>query len=304
MKRARHITRWLATSVAVIALSLSCMAQRYADQPSVARAQAPSHPAGESRTPRPGSAARTSAPRRGLAAATQGFTPRRARTGAAERPALSFPARRATAAAATTAEIFREPSAPGTATRSAVDGPHGEPQDHMERLDAGAAAACPAGSPADNGAPARAAAHGEKRDPRFASHASCAARTGHRFGSLQGHVLASGTRNPARSYPFAAGTGRGWRGTGAAAIAFSVLTFCVAAQAKHHCFGVWNVHFSQRTREMGHPRFCGAASVKPSLSTVWDAIPSAERGRYFWITSAAYSWLQTARSLGARRAGA
>jgi hypothetical protein len=44
LKRARHITRWVATSVAVIALSLSCLAQRYADRPSVARAQAPSHP--------------------------------------------------------------------------------------------------------------------------------------------------------------------------------------------------------------------------------------------------------------------
>ena len=46
MKRARHITRWLATSVAVVALSLSCLAQRYSYQPSAARAQAPSHPAG------------------------------------------------------------------------------------------------------------------------------------------------------------------------------------------------------------------------------------------------------------------
>jgi hypothetical protein len=45
LKRARHITRWLATSVAVIALSLSCLAQRYSYQPSAARAQAPSHPA-------------------------------------------------------------------------------------------------------------------------------------------------------------------------------------------------------------------------------------------------------------------
>ena len=44
MKRARHITRWLATSVAVIALSLSCLAQRNSYQPSAARVQAPSHP--------------------------------------------------------------------------------------------------------------------------------------------------------------------------------------------------------------------------------------------------------------------
>lgn len=44
MKRGRHITRWLATSVAVVALSLSCLAQRYSYHPSVA--QAPSHPAG------------------------------------------------------------------------------------------------------------------------------------------------------------------------------------------------------------------------------------------------------------------
>ncbi|MFZ0956209.1 MAG: DUF3106 domain-containing protein [Candidatus Sulfotelmatobacter sp.] len=45
MKRARHITRWLATSVAVIALSLPSLAQRHAYHPYAARAQGPSHSA-------------------------------------------------------------------------------------------------------------------------------------------------------------------------------------------------------------------------------------------------------------------
>lgn len=40
MRRAKDITRWLATGVAVIALSLPCVAQRYAYHPSAGRAQA------------------------------------------------------------------------------------------------------------------------------------------------------------------------------------------------------------------------------------------------------------------------
>jgi hypothetical protein len=45
LRRGKNITRWLATSVAVIVLSLPCLAQRYAYHPSAVRAQASSHPA-------------------------------------------------------------------------------------------------------------------------------------------------------------------------------------------------------------------------------------------------------------------
>lgn len=95
----------------------------------------------KSRASQPGSASPTSGPCRGLAAAAQGLASQRARAGAAERPSLSFPAGGTAAAVATTAQIFRESSAPGTATRAAVDGPHGEPQVHVAAPDAGAAAA-------------------------------------------------------------------------------------------------------------------------------------------------------------------
>src|SRR5580700_5304279 len=98
-------------------------------------------PRGESRTSQPGSASPTSGPCRGLAAAAQGFASQRARAGAAERPSLSFPAGGTAAAVATTTQVFRESSAPGTAARAAADGPHGEPQVHVAAPDAGAAAA-------------------------------------------------------------------------------------------------------------------------------------------------------------------
>jgi phage-related protein len=45
LRLAKDITRWLATGVAVIAVSLPCVAQRYAYHPSAARAQASSHSA-------------------------------------------------------------------------------------------------------------------------------------------------------------------------------------------------------------------------------------------------------------------
>jgi hypothetical protein len=95
----------------------------------------------KSRASQPSRASPTSGPCRGLAAAAQGFASQRARAGAAERPSLSFPAGGTAAAVATTTQIFRESSAPGTATRAAVDGPHGEPQVHVAAPDARAAAA-------------------------------------------------------------------------------------------------------------------------------------------------------------------
>jgi hypothetical protein len=48
-------------------------------------------------------------------------------------------------------------------------------------------------------------------------------------------------------------------------------------------FGVWNAHFSQRTREMGHPRFRPAARVK-SYSFRQSGMPTLYKERTGWGT--------------------
>jgi len=215
-------------------------------------------PRREPRAPRPGIASPASGPCRGLAAAAQGFTSQRARTGAAERPSFSFPAARAAAAAATAIEIFRESSAPGAATRFAVDGPHGKPQVHVAAPDAGTAAASAADSQPDDAIAARPAARGEKCDPRSASHASRAARPGHRFGSLPKHVLAPGTRNPARSYALAAGA-CGWNGAGAAGVAALSFQRARGSTGKRDWLRRLEYPLLAKNARNGHPHSCRVA---------------------------------------------
>lgn len=167
--------------------------------------------------PRAAGTSPTSASCRRLAAAIQRPATWRARPGTAERRSFPLTAAHPTAATAATTEIFFESSAAATGTHPAPDRARGK----MGRTDAGAEAARTAGSPPDADASSRPAAHGEKRDPRSASHASRAARAGHRFGSFQKQLLASGTGNPARRYPVTAGACGRWRGTVAAGVTAS-----------------------------------------------------------------------------------
>ena len=168
-------------------------------------------------TPHAPGASPTSAPCRRLAAAIQRPATWRARPGAAERRSFPLTAGFTAAAPAAAAEILFEPSTAAAGPCTAPDRARGK----MGRPDAGAEAARTAGSPADADASSRPAAHGEKRDPRPASYASRAARAGHRFGSLPKQLLASGTGNPARCNPSAAGACGRRRGTGTAGVAAS-----------------------------------------------------------------------------------
>jgi hypothetical protein len=143
----------------------------------------------------------TSAPCRRLAAAIQRPASWRARPRAAERRSFPLTAAHPTAATAATTEIFLESSAAAAGTHPAPAEPRGD----MGTADAGAEATRIAGSPPDADASARPAAHGEERDPRPASHACAAARTGHRFGPFQKQLLAPGAGNPPRGNTPAAG---------------------------------------------------------------------------------------------------
>ncbi len=175
-------------------------------EPSAAQPAGTAHAAG---------ASPTAAPCRRLATAIQRPASWRARPSAAERRSFPLPAAHATAATAAATEIFLESSAAEAGTHTAP----AEPQRDMATPDAGAEAASVAGSPPDADASSRPAAHGEKRDPRSASHASRAARAGHRFGSLQEQFLSPGPLNPARRYPSAAGACGRRRGSTSAGVA-------------------------------------------------------------------------------------